>query len=462
MSTAEKIRTVCPHCGQKMRIKMKYLGKTIPCPTCKTPFNVESLPEEDEVGSGTGADMLNPDVSRLISRDEQPAEDAGATASAGFGEDESADVPPLADDDDGLAGLDEPLDELPPVEDEMGDDLADEEMADEPHAHTDNGYHHGADDAGTDEELMTAEEVPDDDDVPPLADDDGMGDEADELPEPGAAHGHHGHDEADERIMPARPDISQPPSPPARRHAGSAAAASAAPSEPTPRASRPAPTSRVTPSKFFQSVDLGSEAAIAEFNFGRSGLLVPETGRMLVTDQSVYVMRTRDYLFGLFPGADFWFTRYPIDARELQNARVFYPSIGRMLFMFLVALLLGGAVIAAMQTKPEFLGFSAAAANGDEGAALVSADATDMQKDLFGWLHDHAATFDLNDPATWWWVSIPFILVFVWYAWRFKARFETDAFRVPVGRGKKKWDEVNKCLKTMMETRRQFLESNHH
>ncbi len=189
-----------------------------------------------------------------------------------------------------------------------------------------------------------------------------------------------------------------------------------------------APQRPIEPGKLFAGLLSPSETPLAEFNLGRSGLLAPERTKALVTDKSVLLVRKKRYLAGLVPGADVWVSQYPLDAPDLRRIRIFRPSGTRMMLVVLAAVVIGAAFFSAMmfQDAGDPMPFLA------EAARQIIADVPEM-----AWLGVAMERFDVEDFGTWWWTLILFVLAFLWYGIRFRARLETDGFRVGIGRGKK-------------------------
>lgn len=193
------------------------------------------------------------------------------------------------------------------------------------------------------------------------------------------------------------------------------------------------------------------ETPIGEYDLGRCGLLAPEHAYVLVTDHRVLVQRKRSYLFGLMPGADLWDGEYPLWSPDLVNARVYKPSMSRvvlvLLFMLLVA---AGGFWKTMVYEQEHARVVAAEQGTDPDSAAAAIDVMYMV--------DHpsheGAFYPLPEDADWiargyepvaqatmgcpWVASIFFVLALLWFAWRFKGSFETNAFKLPLSGGKYK------------------------
>ncbi|MGE0434266.1 MAG: hypothetical protein AB7K09_20795 [Planctomycetota bacterium] len=409
----EKIRTMCPHCGQKMRIKRKYLAKRIPCPACATPFMVDEL-ESPEGGTrqfeaiGNVPDDDPAPMPSVVEDDEaiddapppepvdEPADDIADDAVVSADE-PPLDEPPLEDDDDLPPPADEPLDDdddLPPPADEP---LDEPEELDEPAplgGDTDAGLPAVSDDDMVESPANLPTSLPntdDDRDLPPVR----------------------------EHLSPVSDDLLSPPA--------SVVAERKAAQRTSPRDRRGG--GGVKPSAHFDGMVSPGETAIAEYDLGRSGLLVPERSRALITDRSVLIKRQRRYLLGLLPGPDEWFIEYPLDAPDLRKIRVHRPSGSRMMLVVLVFCALSAGLWATMayqwQPAMQAVPFIATAAH----------------------------SFDQNDVATWWWSALPGLLAILWYGVRFRARLETDGFSLGVGRGKASAGQVREFVHALVEHR---------
>ena len=276
---------------------------------------------------------------------------------------------------------------------------------------------HGDEAEGVDLQALTAASIAEDDD----------GENLEEFPEPAEMDDEDGA------------TVSDPPGVTRGRRRGGEAEEVGAPL-----------SAKVTPSKYFEPLLSQEEAAQGEFKIGRAGLLTPEQTRLLVTDKNLYTHRTRRMLFGLVPGADVWTAAYPLDSTDLRRLRIRLPSVGRMLLVFLLAILIGGLAFFAMFDMQQ-------QADGQDRLLISAADfegvSGSVAEPIAQWFLNEARAFDLENFGTWYGTLIPLLLAFLWYAWRFKARLESDAFNLPLGRGKKKVTAARDAMHLILQHR---------
>ncbi len=408
----EKITTKCTHCGQRMRVREIYVGKKIKCPQCGEAFYIEKLDESAEFGTES-----SPMTETELPNDNNANEES-ASYPAGlseFGE--------SVQNDDVLS------------ESDLGSDAEDiSEISDADVADVPELAENAGDFEKSEQDIVPAPfpddaDTTDEDDIPPLLDDENS-DLADETPLP-------------QSTTPfAEQDVPKPY-----------------------RVEGIAGDYRTPKFRVFKTIVPRNTKIIKEYNLGVSGLLVPQSTKVLVAENEIFVYSARRYLFGIIPGGVF-IGAFPIEFKGLRAASLKVPSLFAALLMLILgaalSLFLWAVLKDNINTMPKNLQtlfeLPILPQNNIEKAEnntkLAKKQTNGKQKSENA---EKTGTVETKQVSLldFWYLFLPIFIALIWVLVFWRAKYRTQFFNVAISRNRK--SKALECIRLINEQGLKFI-----
>jgi len=202
---------------------------------------------------------------------------------------------------------------------------------------------------------------------------------------------------------------------------------------------------------------------VGEYNLGCTGWIVPESTKVMLTENEVFLYSSRRYIFGIFPGGK-KLASYPIEFHQMRTGILKYKSLfAALLFMiFGLAIGLGAWFVAKtagayeetdkMYNLKTMFDFSEDMQTQTKLSKLEDATTTEEKAPA-----ENAENVEQNQfmDNVWsfikmaWYYLIPFVIAFIWVFIFWRPVYKTCLFTVPISRFRK--TETQECLRKINE-----------
>jgi len=434
---SDKITTKCPHCNQKMKVRKVYLGKKIRCPKCEDAFKiVKQYPDEednihDEVTFNQDMKKDAPYTAYMTDYEKEdlgttPLPVTGKTAQRNFEQvnkniEEHSNEKELYSD-----SIENWQDEA--VSDSTAEKLLEESLFSQDRIIEQAELHKIAEDLNNVPEIVEEHKEMEDnknnfDNTEQPVEQIVETDQEDKQRSYWSSLRHNTEDNMDSSEDTPEPAIQPVQTP---KHSTNPE------SNPAPRPySVEAEGKNYKLPKLKVFADLVPESAyvIKEYNLGVSGLIIPQSTKVCLTDNEVFVYTSRRFLFGIFPGGS-KLGAYPLEFKELRAAVLKIPS----LFAAFVTVILGIVV--------SLLGWYL--------------QLKELSEEVFELRHlfDVNVLFQEEAMLQHWYLYIPFVIGLIWVFVFWRVRYKTKLFNVSISRWKKA--EAKECIRLIHEQALRF------